>query len=96
MSADCGAVTVTLPVTPADAPSSSATVSVTLYVPAAAYVCNGPAMLDVPPSPNVQARVAIVPSVSVDVSVNVQVRSEQLLVKDAAGALFGGGEAAHV
>ena len=65
-------------------------------MPPAAYVCVGVAELDVPVSPNAQLRLAIVPSLSVDVSVNEQVRPTQLLVNEAVGGLFTGGVVAHV
>jgi len=77
-------------------PPLSVTSSVTVYVSAAAYVCETLASVAVPPSPKVQLRLAIVPSESVDVSVKVQVTSTQLLVNAAVGATFAGGDAAHV
>lgn len=66
-----------------------------MYVPPVAYVCEGFARVDVATSPNDQRRVAIAPSESVEVSVKVQTRSVQLLVNDATGAAFDGGEAAQ-
>jgi hypothetical protein len=56
------------------APLLSVTVSDTLYVPAAAYVWLGFADVDVLLSPKFHERDAIVPSLSVDESVNVAVR----------------------
>ncbi len=63
----------------------SVTVSVTLYVPAAAYVWLGLAEADVPPSPNVHACVPIVPPASVELSVNVAVNPLVVNVKFAVG-----------
>jgi len=58
-----------------DAPLTlSTTVSLTLYVPAAAYVWLGFVAVDVPPSPKLQECEAIVPPLSVDVSVKLAVR----------------------
>jgi hypothetical protein len=79
-------VTVTLRVVVDEAPPLSVTVSVTVYVPAAAYVCDGLVAVDVPPSPNAQEREAIVPSASVLPSVNVHVRPLHDGVKAAVGA----------
>ena len=56
-------------------PPLSVTVSVTVYVPAAAYVWLGFVAVDVPPSPNVHERDVIVPSLSVDVSVKFAVEN---------------------
>ena len=61
------------------------TVSVTVYVPAAAYVCGGFWSVDVPPSPKLQLFALIVPSRSVLVLVKSQVSPLQLDVKPATG-----------
>jgi hypothetical protein len=63
----------------------SVTVSVTLYVPAAAYVWLGLVAVDVPPSPNVHECEPIVPPASVEVSVNVAVKPLVVNVKFAVG-----------
>lgn len=53
-------------------PLESVTANVTLYVPAAEYVCVGLVAVDVPPSPNVQLREAIVAGLTaVEVSVKL-------------------------
>jgi hypothetical protein len=58
--------TVTMALSEADPPRLSTTVSVAVYVPAAAYACVGVSPDPVPPSPNVQLADAIVPSGSRD------------------------------
>ena len=68
------AETVTDFVTLLVAPPLSVTVSCTLYVPPAEYVLLGFVAVDVVPSPKFQLRDAIVPSLSVDVSVKLAVR----------------------
>jgi hypothetical protein len=78
-------VTVTDAVFVAVAPALSVTFSVTAYVPAAAYVWLGFAVVAVPPSPNVHARAVIVPSESVDVSVKLATSMFALDVKFAVG-----------
>ena len=70
------------------APSSSVTVSVTVYVPAAAYVWLGFVAVDVPPSPKVQERDAIVPSLSLDASVKLAVSPLVVNEKFATGGWF--------
>ena len=73
------------------APCESVAVSVTLYVPAAAYVWLGFVAVDVPLSPNVQARDAIVPSLSVEPSVKLAVRPFVVKLKFATGGVLATG-----
>jgi hypothetical protein len=69
-----------------DAPLTlSVTVSLTLYVPAAAYVWLGLVAVDVAPSPKFHECVPIVPPLSVDVSVKFAVRPLVVYVKFAVG-----------
>jgi hypothetical protein len=69
-----------------DAPLTlSTTVSLTLYVPAAAYVWLGLVAVDVPPSPKFHECEPIVPPLSVEVSVKVTVRPLVVYVKFAVG-----------
>ena len=74
------------------APSLSVIVNVTVYVPSSLYLCVVFCSVDVFPSPNSQYHVSIVPSGSVDRSVNCIVsRSVGLIgfhVKLAIGSLF--------
>src|SRR5207253_1078459 len=85
-----GAVTVTdrdvLPV----APSSSVTVSRTVYVPPAPYVCDGLWLLELPPPPKPQLQATTRPSGSLLASAKLQVSPEQLDVKAAVGDWFAG------
>src|SRR3954447_7322135 len=71
----------------------SLTVSVTLYVPTAAYVCDGVWPLPVVPSPKVQDQLAIeVPSGSLEpLPSKPQARPVQPPVNLAVGGVFGGG-----
>src|SRR4051794_9172577 len=74
--------TVTVDVFELDLPLAlSATVSVTLYEPAAAYVWLGLVAIDVAPSPNVHECDVIVPPESVDASVKFAVRPDVVNVK---------------
>jgi hypothetical protein len=66
----------------------SVTVSVTVYEPAAAYVCDGLCAVDVAPSPKVQLLLAIDPSGSLLVLENVQLSALQLEVNAAVGDWF--------
>src|SRR6516164_9500692 len=77
--------TVTDAVCDAELALLSVTVSVTEYVPAAAYVCDGFCAVEVPLSPKFHERDVIVPPVSVDVSTNETVRPETVSVKLALG-----------
>jgi len=80
-----GELTLTPLLVDAVAPPLSVTVSVTVYEPPLAYVWAGLATVAVASSPKAQELDAIVPSGSLEVLVNVQVRSMQLLVNDAVG-----------
>ena len=84
-----GTATVTvldvLPVTP----WLSVTLRVTVYVPPAAYACDGFWEVAVAPSPKVQLYAAIEPSGSLLVLVKLHVKAVQLDVKAAVGGWFG-------
>jgi hypothetical protein len=81
-----GTETVTDRVVVAVPPRLSVTVSVIVYVPAAAYVCDAVAPEPVVPSPKFQAYEAMLPSESVDALASaVQLSPPQLAVKAAVG-----------
>ena len=68
------------------APPLSVTVSATVYVPEAAYVLAGLVAVEAVLSPKFQLRLAMLPSLSVDVSVKLAVKPLTLDVKLATGA----------
>ena len=86
-----GAVTVTFWELVPVAPSSSVAVSVTLYVPLDAYVCDTVAPVPDAPSPKTHESEAIVPSVSDPDPVKEHASAVQECVNDADGGWFGGG-----
>src|SRR5204862_6486570 len=68
----------------------SVTVSSTVYVPPAAYVCAGPAPRASDPSPKLQLHPTTVPSGSVLVLVKEHASPVQVCVKAAVGGVLGG------
>src|SRR6266550_463790 len=88
MRPDGGCVGVTSCETALVAPRSSVAVSVTVNLPAVAYVWAGFGAIDVAPSPKVQLEALIEPSGSLLVFVKVQVRALQLDVNAAVGGWF--------
>src|SRR5207249_11895394 len=82
-----GATVTVLEVLPV-APWLSVTVTVTVYVPPAAYVWAGFCDVAVFPSPKLQLQAVICPSASVLPSVNAQLSAQQLVVNPAVGGLF--------
>src|SRR2546421_2677366 len=71
-------------------PLLSVSVRLTVYVPPAAYVCDGFATVAVAPSPKLQLQPTTVPSASVLVLVKEQASPVQVCVKAAVGGVLGG------
>jgi hypothetical protein len=86
-----GAETVTLAVTEELKPPLSVTAAVTVYVPAAAYVCEAVAVVTTVPSPKLILRLTIVPSGSVDALVEADTAKGAVPVLGVTASLASGG-----